>query len=204
MGFVLLVLTILVKIAVLPKLYRFLFITSGLLFYLGISGGAISVMRAVSMAILYTYGNFREKEILPWSIVGFAAFIFLLIDPSQLFSLSFQLSFGAVGGILFMLAQFRKLTENNEWLQSLRRHTSFRWLMDALVVSFGAQLGTFLPIALIFGENTRMGICCESGNYSSGRIGSGYRFDHFTHTSNYNSFGRHLWPSFLGRIISHE
>ena len=24
--------------------------------------------------------------------------------------------------------------------------------MDALVVSFGAQLGTFLPIALIFGE----------------------------------------------------
>ena len=151
-GFVLLVLTVLAKIAVLPKLYRFLFITSGLLFYLGISGGAISVMRAVSMAILYTYGNFREKEILPWSIVGFTAFIFLLIDPSQLFSLSFQLSFGAVGGILFMLAQFRKLTENNKWLQSLRSHTSFRWLMDALVVSFGAQLGTFLPIALIFGE----------------------------------------------------
>ena len=84
--------------------------------------------------------------------MGFTAFIFLLIDPSQPFSLSFQLSFGAVGGILFMLAQFRKLTENNEWLQSLRRHTSFRWLMDALVVSFGAQLGTFLPIALIFGE----------------------------------------------------
>jgi len=51
-----------------------------------------------------------------------------------------------------MLAQFRKLTENNEWLQSLPTHTSFRWLMDALVVSFGAQPGTFLPIALIFGE----------------------------------------------------
>ena len=151
-GFVLLVLTVLAKIAVLPKLYRLLFITAGLLFYLGISGGAISVMRAVTMAILYTYGNFREKEILPWSIVGFTAFIFLLIDPSQLYSLSFQLSFGAVGGILFMLAQFKQLTENNEWLQSLRRHTSFRWLMDALVVSFGAQLGTFLPIALIFGE----------------------------------------------------
>jgi len=63
-GFVLLVLTVLAKIAVLPQIV-FLFITSGLLFYLGISGGAISVMRAVSMAILYTYGNFREKEILP-------------------------------------------------------------------------------------------------------------------------------------------
>ena len=37
-GFVLLVLTVLAKITVLPKLYRFLFITSGLLFYLGISG----------------------------------------------------------------------------------------------------------------------------------------------------------------------
>jgi len=151
-GFVLLVLTVLAKIAMLPRLYRFLFITGGLLFYLGISGGAISVMRAVTMAILYTYGNFREKEILPWSIVGFTAFIFLLIDPSQLYSLSFQLSFGAVGGILFLLAQFKNLTANNERLKSLRRHTSFRWLMDALVVSFGAQLGTFLPIALIFGE----------------------------------------------------
>jgi len=82
-GFVLLVLTVLAKIAVLPKLYRFLFITSGLLFYLGISGGAISAMRAVSMAILYTYGNFREKKILPWSIVGFTAFNFcLLIHPN--------------------------------------------------------------------------------------------------------------------------
>ena len=121
----------------------------------GISGGAISVMRAVSMAILYTYGNFREKEILPWSIVGFTAFIFLLIDPSQLFSLSFQLSFGAVGGILFMLAQFRKLTENNKWLQSLRSHTSFRLLMDALVVSFGVQLGTFLPCLLYTSPSPR-------------------------------------------------
>ncbi len=151
-GFVLLVLTVLAKIAMLPRLYRFLFITAGLLFYLGISGGAISVMRAVTMAILYSYGNFREKEILPWSIVGFTAFIFLLVDPNQLFSLSFQLSFGAVGGILFMLAQFRKLTENNEWLQSMRKYKPFRWFMDGLVVSFGAQLGTFLPIALVFGE----------------------------------------------------
>ncbi len=151
-GFVLLVLTVLAKIAMLPRLYKFLFITVGLLFYLGISGGAISVLRAVTMAILYSYGNFREKEILSWSIVGFTAFIFLLIDPSQLFSLSFQLSFGAVGGILFMLGQFRQLTEKNEWLQSIRKHKSFRWFMDGLVVSFGAQLGTFLPIALVFGE----------------------------------------------------
>ncbi|MBC8256972.1 MAG: DNA internalization-related competence protein ComEC/Rec2 [Candidatus Marinimicrobia bacterium] len=151
-GFVLLVLTVLAKIAMLPRLYRFLFITAGLLFYLGISGGAISVIRAVAMAILYAYGNFREKEILPWSIVGFTAFIFLLLDPNQLFSLSFQLSFGAVGGILFMLGQFRQLTEKSEWLKSMRKYKSFRWLMDGLVVSFGAQLGTFLPIALVFGE----------------------------------------------------
>ena len=34
-GFVLLVLTVLAKIAMLPRLYRFLFITGGLLFYLG-------------------------------------------------------------------------------------------------------------------------------------------------------------------------
>ncbi|HJM83694.1 MAG TPA: DNA internalization-related competence protein ComEC/Rec2 [Candidatus Marinimicrobia bacterium] len=151
-GFVLLVLTVIAKIAVFSRLNRFLFISAGLLFYLGISGGAISVMRAVTMAILYVYGNLREKEIIPWSIVGFTAFIFLLVDPPQLFSLSFQLSFGAVFGILFLLAQFKQLTANNEWLVSLRKYRSLRWLMDALVVSFGAQLGTFLPIAITFGE----------------------------------------------------
>ena len=186
MGFVLLVLTVLAKIAVLPKLYRLLFITAGLLFYLGISGGAISVMRAVTMAILYTYGNFREKEILPWSIVGFTAFIFLLIDPSQLYSLSFQLSFGAVGGILFMLAQFKQLTENNEWLQSLRRHTSFRWLMDALVVSFGAQLGDIPAYCSNIWRNTRMGICSKFGHNSYGRLISNYIPHYFTDHTNFH------------------
>jgi len=96
-GFVLLVLIVLAKIAVLPKIVP-LFVYN-LRIIVGDKRGAISVMWAVSMAVLYTYGNLSEKEILHWSIVGFTAFIFLLIDPSQLFSLSFQLLFGIVGGI---------------------------------------------------------------------------------------------------------
>ncbi len=78
-GFVLLVLTVLAKIAMLPRLYRFLFITGGLLFYLGISGGAISVMRAVTMAILYTYGNFREKKYYPGALWDLLHLFFCLL-----------------------------------------------------------------------------------------------------------------------------
>ncbi|MDP6936187.1 MAG: DNA internalization-related competence protein ComEC/Rec2 [Candidatus Marinimicrobia bacterium] len=151
-GFVLMVFTIISKIFVLPPPYRFLFTASGLLFYLGITGGSVSVMRAVTMAILYEYGKYRQKEISPWNIVGFTGFLFLLINPLQLFSLSFQLSFGAVAGILFLLHQYTGLYERWSRLNQWRQYKLFRIVADGIIVSMGAQLGTFLPIAYVFGE----------------------------------------------------
>ena len=151
-GFVLLFFTIISKIFVFTPLNRFLFTAFGLLFYLGITGGSISVQRAVTMAILYAYGKFRQKEISPWNIVGFTAFIFLIINPQQLFNLSFQLSFGAVAGILFLLHQYQELCTRVTLLSRLKQYKAFRYLGDGIIVSMGAQLGTFLPIAYIFGE----------------------------------------------------
>jgi len=77
-------------------------------------------------------------------------------------------------------------------------HSVGSWMLSGI---FWGTAGDIPAYCSNIWRNIRMGICCESGNYSSGRIGSGYRFDHFTHTSNYNSFGRHLWPSTLGRLF---
>ena len=70
--------------------------------YTCIAGFQVSSQRAMIMVIAYLFSILlgREKEI--WSTLSLAALIVLAIDPNALFSISFQLSFLAVIGILWL------------------------------------------------------------------------------------------------------
>ena len=151
-GYILLVLHLLGSIFYLSPKLRFVLILVGMLLYMGITGWPVSVVRAGVMAILYAYAKLKEFKTNAWNILGVVAFLNLLIDPNQLFNLSFQLSFGAVAGILYAYGQLQTIIENSKPLQKLRQNWWFRWGSDFIVVSMGAQMGTFLPIAFVFGQ----------------------------------------------------
>ncbi|MBI1388973.1 MAG: DNA internalization-related competence protein ComEC/Rec2 [bacterium] len=70
------------------------------LFYLCLVGWRVPTLRAVIMAFVLIGGSITRRRVDAINSLGFAAFLILLMDPMELFQLSFQLSFTAV---LFLL-----------------------------------------------------------------------------------------------------
>jgi competence protein ComEC len=70
--------------------------------YVSLAGFQVSSQRAMIMALTFLCSLIlgREKEI--WSTLALAALLILAIDPHAVFSISFQLSFSAVIGILWL------------------------------------------------------------------------------------------------------
>ena len=68
--------------------------------YVWLTGFSPSVTRAAVMGTVYMLSRLFERESFPLNSLFLAAIIILLIQPNDLFSISFQLSFAAVGGII--------------------------------------------------------------------------------------------------------
>jgi competence protein ComEC len=73
-----------------------------LFIYTAVAGFATPVMRAFLMIAVYLGSVVLGKEENKLNTLGFSAFIILLWQPWALFDLSFQLSFSAVLGIIFI------------------------------------------------------------------------------------------------------
>lgn len=71
-----------------------------LFFYLFLAGPSPSLFRAVIMFAVSAILYFKNIKIKGLDVLGLCFFILLMINPSYLYSLSFQLSFMAVCGIL--------------------------------------------------------------------------------------------------------
>ena len=74
--------------------------------YTCLAGLQVSSQRAMIMVLAFLWSLIlgREKEV--WSTLAFAGLLILAIDPHALFSLSFQLSFSAVIGIIWLTPIF--------------------------------------------------------------------------------------------------
>jgi competence protein ComEC len=72
------------------------------IFYACLAGLQVSTQRAMIMALVFFASVILDREKDIWSTLAFAALIVLSLDPQALFSISFQLSFGAVLGILWL------------------------------------------------------------------------------------------------------
>lgn len=85
------------------QIRRFLvlpFIIILLWMYSFIAGLSTSIMRATIMCTVFLIGNIITRKPRGFNTLFFSSFIILFFDPNQLFSVGFQLSFLAVGGIL--------------------------------------------------------------------------------------------------------
>ncbi len=118
--------------------------------YAVITGGSPSILRASLMAsffaLAYTIGRVSQ----PLNTLGLAALVLLLVDPLSLFDVGFQLSFGAVAGILLFYGRIYRSLERH--LSGLLRLTKPRSIIQLFILSLTAQVGTFPLVALYFGE----------------------------------------------------
>lgn len=123
---------------------RSLFTAAGLIFFMFLTNSPDSVIRAVVMAsvIIAAFVSNRTTNI--FNSLSIAALAILLFKPYELFSPSFQLSFGAVLGIA---AVTPSITNYINFLNL--KSKILRYLFLFLAVSFGAQLGT-LPLTMFY------------------------------------------------------
>lgn len=118
--------------------------------YAHLAGGSPSTQRAEIMVLAYLLLVFlgRPREI--WSALALAALAILTLSPLRLFSVSFQLSFAAVGGILYLLPRWlpaRWASSAGEDSRPLWRRRLGRWTGEALAVSAAASLATMPLVA---------------------------------------------------------
>ena len=109
--------------------------------YAFITGLSPSAMRSALMLSFWELSYLMGRHTSRWNPILAAAVIILLINPLALWSVSFQLSFAAVIGIMIIAS----------WMQ---RHMKLRsrwskYIGGLLMVSIGAQLAT-MPLTLYY------------------------------------------------------
>lgn len=107
-----------------------------LFFYSLIVGFPVSIIRASSMYYLYVLGYFVERRYDAINSLMMMAFLLLLFNPLNLFSVSFQLSFAATLSILLFFPFVKDLLK-----------TMPKYLQSLMAVTIAAQLGT-VPIMI--------------------------------------------------------
>jgi len=102
-------------------------------------GWPVSARRATWMVAGALIGSASGRGVRPWNLLGLAAGVVALSDPGVVRSVSFGLSFGAVGGILLVSGRVERVLPPD--LPRL-----VRWGVRSLTATVGATLGT-LPMA---------------------------------------------------------
>jgi competence protein ComEC len=70
--------------------------------YAGLTGLEVSCQRAMIMVLVFLFSIILSKEKETWSTLALAGLLVLTLEPAALFTISFQLSFFAVVGILWL------------------------------------------------------------------------------------------------------
>ncbi len=113
-----------------------------ILAYAMISGMFPSTRRAVIMIAIFLLAVWAEREQDSFNTLAAAALAMALYHPLVIFSLSFQLSFAAVGAILYGFS--RRSVSYEQGPRNIRS-----WIYESLFISCCALLGT-LPLASMY------------------------------------------------------
>lgn len=118
-----------------------LLLLCALWFYAALCGLTPSILRATVMFSFILIGTMLKRTGNIFNTLGASAFFLLCFNPGMLFNTGFQLSYLAVGGIVF----FHPLIFN--WFTPESRPGLEIWKL--LSVSLAAQIATF-PVSLLF------------------------------------------------------
>jgi ComEC/Rec2-related protein len=140
------------------KLFRlrreiYYILTMLLLVFLALLTGAnASVVRAAIMCIIFLTGRLLGRPVDVYNSLGVAAFIILAINPKDVFSVGFQLSFAAVLSIVYLSPILKRFVKKdfNFYVK--------KYLLDPFAVSVSATLGTFPFILYYFRMGTPIAV----------------------------------------------
>ncbi len=109
--------------------------------YAWLTGMTPSVVRAVLMVSLFEIGRMARRQSFSLNTIAAAAVLILLVRPTDLWSVSFQMSFAATAAIVVIT---RALPFKEERWPRIATYT-----LGIIVVSIAAQLGT-MPITMYY------------------------------------------------------
>lgn len=119
--------------------------------YAWLTGMTPSVVRCVVMITLAETGKILYRHSPTLNTIAAAAVLILLVRPSDLWSVSFQLSFAATAAIVIMARDTEHILQRKEWRNKLHGKI-LSWLAGTVIISLAAQLGT-LPVTMYtFGQ----------------------------------------------------
>lgn len=126
---------------------RFLLAALLLASYAMLTGLKTSVLRASIMLLVMQGGRIVKRKPDPLTSVSIAAMVILLLHPLDLFSAGFQLSFGAVLGLILLTPMFSKILQIKPAVAA-----------DTMKVTLSAQLGALPPMAYWFGTQSLLSV----------------------------------------------
>ncbi len=132
-----------------PYRWSILFLTLVVLWgYCFVAGMPQSLLRAMLMTTLYYIGLFRSNE--SWSDINLSntLLIMLLLDPSSLFDIGTQLSFVAVGALIWLYPVLSGILPQSSFPKGYLGSALYR-LWQLFAVSVSAWMGT-LPLILLY------------------------------------------------------
>ena len=126
--------------------------------YTCLAGFHVSSQRAMIMVLAYLFSIIigREKDV--WSTLCLAALVVLAMNPYALFSISFQLSFCAVVGILWLapiLFKMIPMPEEGDRLRNSLPRLLYTYFIGLAVVSLSAVIFLLPIIGLHFHRTKR-------------------------------------------------
>ncbi len=116
----------------------------GLLFFVLLTDAPASVVRASIMACVLLAANLMGRNYFSLNGLALAAFVILIINPSELFNPGFQLSFSAVFSIITIYPVFKNIISSIDFKSS-----ALKSILLFVSVSLAAQIGT-LPFTLAY------------------------------------------------------
>lgn len=143
-GYMVAIFFFLFKFLPVPNLVRKILLIPVVIIYALVTGADPPITRATVMmlAVIICYILNRERVI--YHAFALAAFVILLFDPQSLFSASFQLSFAACLGIVYIYPKLAPLAKNLPGV--------LKWLSYLFFVTFAAQLGVLPLLAYYFSK----------------------------------------------------
>lgn len=121
-------------------------------FYALLTGMTPSVVRAVLMVTIFEIGRMAYRQAFSLNTIAAAAVLILIVKPTDLWSVSFQLSFAATTAIVALVGGGAFSINRDLGLSKYRDRIwgkAIVYFLGIIVVSIAAQLGT-LPITMYY------------------------------------------------------
>ena len=116
--------------------------------YAWLTGLTPSVVRAVVMVTIFEIGRMMYRQALSLNTIAAAAVLILIVRPTDLWSVSFQLSFTATAAIVVIAGICEKRLHRLLWKGSIAGKAT-AWAVGTVIISIAAQLGT-LPLTMYY------------------------------------------------------